>query len=347
MTRWTTGTDGTVAGRVVPRAVAVLLLALMAGIPLRAQAQPTPQEKATAEALFRDARTLMTQKHYSEACRKFEESQRLDPQGGTLLNLAICHESEGRVASAWVEFQEALALATSTKHYERQRIASQHLKGLGKRVPHLTIEVGRDAMADGLHVERNATAVGPAAWGSAIAVDPGEQEIAVTAPGHKPWHLTVKIEEGDDKTVVLPALAEDKKATPPAEVPVDLQRLDQSRRTTRKTWGWVAGGAGLAAIGVGSYFGFRAIRQSNESDAHCNGTFCDPTGVARNDDANRAAWMSNGFVGAGLIGVAAGTWLLLSHGSDNTTESTPTRTQARVSPVAGPQGAAIVVDGTW
>src|SRR5688500_18545046 len=86
---------------------------LLAGFLLtpRAEAVPTGSDKALAEVLFREGRQLLQRGETDAACEKFAESHRLDEALGTLLNLAVCHESQGRFASAWAEFHQAAATA--------------------------------------------------------------------------------------------------------------------------------------------------------------------------------------------------------------------------------------------
>src|SRR5579863_8518518 len=62
---------------------------------------------ATATTLFQEGREAAKKGDYATACAKMEESFRLDPAVGTLLNLADCQEHMGHPASAWQRFREA------------------------------------------------------------------------------------------------------------------------------------------------------------------------------------------------------------------------------------------------
>src|ERR1700712_2696749 len=80
-------------------------------------------DPAAAQALFNDAKQLMTTGRYAEACPKLEESQRLDPGVGTLFHLADCDEHVGKTASAWAAFLEVAAEAKSSGQPARERVA--------------------------------------------------------------------------------------------------------------------------------------------------------------------------------------------------------------------------------
>ena len=79
-------------------ALATCVALAMTATPARADA--TDEQKALALRLFDEGRSLMAAGKVAEACPKLEESRRLDPLPGTVLNLAVCHEKQGLAASA-------------------------------------------------------------------------------------------------------------------------------------------------------------------------------------------------------------------------------------------------------
>ena len=89
-------------------ATSIAIITLLAAAPVHAQRKdaPTkdPRDIATATALFDRGRELLKQHSYQEACAAFENSQQLDPQFGTLYNLAECSTQLGKLATAWLAY---------------------------------------------------------------------------------------------------------------------------------------------------------------------------------------------------------------------------------------------------
>src|SRR5512143_1396127 len=109
---------------------AVLILAgaaLIATAPAYA-ADETNEQKA--ERLFKSGEKKFDAGHAAEACPDFEASLKVVPKLGTLLNVALCHETINKLATAWSEFQHAAAWATQTKERERRDFAVQHILSL-------------------------------------------------------------------------------------------------------------------------------------------------------------------------------------------------------------------------
>lgn len=287
------------------------LLAIIAATGL-ARADTPPADKAAAEALFQEGKALMNKGSYPEACPKLEQSNHLDPQPGTLLSLAMCHESEGRIASAWGEYQEALAFAKKSRRQDRIQLASTRLKALDKVVPRMALEVESGA-PEGLVITRDGVDIGRGAWGVAVPVDPGEYALVASAPGHVSWKVRVRIDLGETKHIPVPTLEH----TPPPPTPSASASVTDSappspETSSRTTWGWVLGGAGLASLAVGGYFGLRALSKDAESEDDCHGLDCGRAGADLNRDARRSANIANVFVPLGLVGVGLGTWLIVS-----------------------------------
>jgi len=307
--------------RRICRFASVLLTVLApTALTFGAYGQGDPGDRAAAESLFQEGRALIESGQTAAACRKFEESYRLDKAPGTLLNVAHCHKLEGRIASAWSEFFQVAAEARRDGRGDREQIALDSIKELEPRLPKLMIVVPPDSRVEGLRVIRNGTEMGRAAWGTETPVDPGKIVITAEAPGYKPWTQTVEIKEEGREQITVPVLEEAPKPPepPPTAAPPPSTRgdvvVDEGSPASR-TVGLVLGGVGLVGIGVGSYFGVQALSKRSDAEGKCtlgpSGNGCPQDAVDLNHDAKDAARFANLGIGIGLVAVVAGTYLFL------------------------------------
>jgi hypothetical protein len=310
-------------------------------------------DKAAAQALFDEARRLAEQGQYADACPKFARSQELDPGGGTLLNLAACHEKSGKIATAWAEYNEGLSWAIRDGRADRQKFARDHIDALGPRLPRVIVSVV-EAQIAGLEVRIDDVPLAPAAWGLPTPMDPGEHSVVALAAGRVESRRTFVVRENDDLKVDIPPLARLPQEIPRQGPETTLAARTAAARATgdgsgsRRTVGFVVGGAGVAALGVGSFFGLRAFAQWSDSNKGCPGGVCTSQGAAAASDAKTSATVSDIAFAAGLLAVGAGLYLILtSHGS--VPQAASSRANATKVPAlrmaAGTSG--IVVDGAW
>src|SRR4051794_29684499 len=159
----------------------------------------TSTKSAGAEALYEEARGLMKQGDFERACPKFKQSYDLDPGGGTLLNLAECYEKQGKFASAWSTFKEALVVAQRDGRSERVDYAKKHLAVVEPKLAKITIDVATEANEPGLTVTLDGNPLGAAAWGVGMPVDPGTHQVAASAPNKIRFEKAVVIESGSTR----------------------------------------------------------------------------------------------------------------------------------------------------
>jgi hypothetical protein len=185
-----------------------LLLSALLGAAVTLAAGVASADETDAERLFREARKLMVEERFAEACPKLRESNQLEPHVGTLLNLAACDERVGKVATAWVEYQKALTTAHAEGQVDRENLARQRLEVLEPRVPWLVLSVPRDRRD--ATVTLDGSVIAPAAWGKDMPVDPGSHVAAATAEGRGRWEQAFELREGERKEIEasMPVLAE-------------------------------------------------------------------------------------------------------------------------------------------
>jgi hypothetical protein len=287
---------------------------------------------ATAQSLFDRGKAAMTKGDYATACPLFAESQRIEPSGGTILHLAACHEGQGKTATAWAEFNQALSFARRDGRADREKAARDRIAALEPKLTKLVIQVPKPV--SGLDVTVDGVVVGATQWGSPSPVDPGSHAIVARAPGRKTISATVETRgEGTTTTYTLAELdalpAEASAAPTPsasssslgpsaapslAPQPASTQTdAPPARPLPLKTIGIVTAGVGLVAVGVGAYFGLVAKSKNDDSNAAgaCALNTCPQAAYDLRNDSIAAANASTFLFVAGGVLVAAGVTLFI------------------------------------
>ena len=298
------------------------------------RAEPTEAERTLAESLFQDAKALMKQGDYSRACPKLQESYRLDPVGGTIINLADCTEHLGKWATALTYFEKARAVAAQAHRDDRVRIADDRLAVLRKKVARLVVRV--PAPSEGLAVSLDGVQLAAPAWGSAVMIDPGKHAVDAKAPGKADLHLDVVVLDAPEtKTLDLPTLADAPSATSAKTIDV---AASESPSSSRRTVGLAVGALGVASLGLGTYFLVHGSSLKNRVNDDPHAPDVHDT-VASQHTAITVAEVGLG-VGVAAIGTAV--WLIA------TSPSAPRRaTGARVTPLITANGGGLSVGGAW
>ena len=304
-----------------------------------------PAKLAKAEALHEEAIAALEAKDYATACPKLERVVRMVPEGiGARLSLAECYEGSGRIASALRTYIEVERAASAAAQRDRQKLARKKVADLEPRVGRLLIQVSEAARGlPDLRIRRGSTVIEPEAWGTPVPVDPGTYTIVAEATGKQRLRKTAEIKaDGKTITVVIKELAEapwdapDEAAAAPVPVPVPeappaapsveapqppAPRPPVAPALSAPAWGtqhWAGvavAGAGLATLGVGAFFGLRAMSKKSESEegGRCHdGNLCDAAGFALREAAHDAGTVSTVLFIAGGVGLAGGAALFLT-----------------------------------
>jgi hypothetical protein len=182
----------------------------------RAQASA---DLSAADAAFSEALKLMDSGNFAEACPKLEQSQKLAPASGTLLNLGECYEQLGRLPSAFRSFNQAALLAHETGKAERERVARQRADALRARIALLTV-VPPKSLPAGLEITIDGVSLSNSDWGAPYALDPGTHTLDATAPGREPFRTTLPPATGNTAlTLEVPELRLLTASSPPKPEP--------------------------------------------------------------------------------------------------------------------------------
>ena len=307
----------------------VCLMACALRPQLAQAAEPTDAEKrGAAEAIYAQGSELMKRGSFSEACPKFEEVVKLQPNGiGARMTLADCYSGQRKFASAYTTYGQAASMSLLANQPDRAATAQEKAAELAPKLSKLTIVVPPTvASVRDLTIMRGGLVVTASLFNVAVAVDGGDYTIVADATGKKPFTRTVSVaDEGANEQVTLAFEAVE---APDPKEPGGDQTIDSPVGIHPvRIGGIVAGSLGLTLAGVGIGLGvvrgqdaddhrlrFEESEADSDSDAY----------VAASDQAI-VGWVLTGVGGAASI---AGLAMVIAapDGEANAEESKPAAT---------------------
>jgi hypothetical protein len=322
----------------------VFLCVVTALTPTRASAQPRDEDKAEADRLFYEGRQLLAEDKRVEACVKFDLSFRKDPRAiGTLLNLGLCAEMSGAVATAVRYYAEARDRARDQGLAEYREAAERKVALLAPRVPHARIVLAESRPGTRVLLDNNVLAADQLVD---VIVDPGSRTLTVTSPDRLPYETTVEVKEAERRTISVPRLqgartvivtASNRRSYGKIAVAVGAGFL-----LTGGALAWTAQREYWEVFPAGSRDGLAVMDAAHDCWTELDGEdivrSCNASGSSRLDSSRTMAHAASGFAITGGVAVAAG--LLLWWTSPKTSEVT-------VVPTMSERGGGVSVSGAF
>lgn len=335
-------------------ALGALSGALALGTPAHADDALDP----AALDLFQRGRRLIKDGDWEGGCAAIDASLRRASSVSARLNLALCQEHQGKVASAWATVERARAENRETRGEARRaelaKTAEELALRLGPRLPRLRVTSPSLAGARVTEGGRELPADTP------VPLDPGSHELVLSAPDRPEVRRTVVLREGEVLAVELafPVDAASPEAQPPPHTdpeptqhvdPAPAPRTDPPDVAPLPVWAFVTAGVGIALGGVGIGFGVDAANTSAALIDRCGEDLVcdeDPSFDPEpdNDHKNRSLALAIGFGAAGGAGLVAGV-VGLGVSLAQRPAAGPAPTSVTLAPAPG--GAALVVRGRF
>ncbi|MEO6598483.1 MAG: hypothetical protein ABIQ16_01330 [Polyangiaceae bacterium] len=301
---------------------------LLAAAPAAARGAASSRT-ARAAALAQQGQGLLDAGRVNEACAKFEASETVANDLGTLLKLGDCYERAGRTASAWHAFLEAQAVAQNKQDPEREQVATFRIAAIEPKLARVVFIVPMTSRVPGLTVRLGTNAISPAAWSSSIPVDPGVERVSASAKGYAPWSVDLDASQAQGRLL---------RVTVPALNP--LSTVNTDRQSAYRTAGIVTGSVGLAGLGAGAVFN---ALSSHEDQKGCVQGVVQCT-TNRSPDSNKYANAAAVSFALGGALVATGVTLFVLAPAPDKQEKHALRIAARV---AGTTGGRLQLEGVW
>ncbi|MGC4094029.1 MAG: hypothetical protein QM756_40190 [Polyangiaceae bacterium] len=308
--------------------VALLTTSLVSAYSPRVFAEAAEADREAARELASQGYEALQRKDFATAEDRFRRADKLVHAPTLVVDLARSLAGLGRLVEAYEYYElvlrEGISPNTPWPWQRAYHDAERELEQIKPRLAWLTITVsgaGKPAVfIDGRRVPS-------AAVGVPRAVNPGNRMVAARARGFASKEQPVALSEGEHRTIELELSAKPQGA-PDEPEPIEVEVVDElppprlETASGKRTLGYVAltvGGVGLVVGGVTS-----ALVLSTRGDlaSKCPSGVCVPLNREQKNDYEQDISRYNLFktaatvsLIAGVVGVAAGSYLLFSGGS--------------------------------
>jgi hypothetical protein len=283
---------------------------VLSGAPARAQpaaATPSPDAVDKAQSLFKKGTALYEKKQYNQAIEEFRGSYAAVASPNSRLYIARCLAQLGEHRDAYIEFDgvidEASARAASEPRYAKtQEQATVERDELAGKVALVTVAVAHPESAGSLQI--GGKEVPRERWGKPFPATPGPVEVVLTSSAGAPVRENLTLAAGDKRDITLDPLP----ASPPPDVEVDVS--SPSSRSGLRPYAYVAGGIGVAGLGLFAVAGIMANGTYSDLSDSCGGP-CPPDRQDDVDAGKTQQTLANIGLIVGAVGLAAGATLFV------------------------------------
>jgi len=299
----------------------------MAVLATRAHADTNIKE---ADELF--ARGLaLRETNLEQSCTLFRQSLVKNPQAiGTLMNVALCDEKLGKIASAVERFSEARDRANEGNLPEYATEAETHIRALSGDIPKVTIRfLGERPAGTRILIGERVIAPELYAENKQVNVDPGELVIVVSAPGRLAYETKMLINKTEEKAIEVPEL-----------------KKGVTVKSSRRTIGLVTTAAGGAAIVTSLVLGLVANNIYDKNyDKGCNAAdgddVCDAEEQSQTERARTIGTVGTVVAVVGVAATGVGLYLWLTAPKESTER------RVTVVPTVTPESAGLTAIGRF
>jgi hypothetical protein len=251
---------------------------------------------------------------WTEAITRFREVIAIRAAPAALYALAQAEEHTGKPATAERTYERALVSARASGLSDVADASARALSAIEPRIPRLVIRLatgvdGATATIDGAN----------APIGEAVKVDTGDRLVLVSAPGRRPFEVTVRVAEGQSLDVraaldPAPTPSPEPGASPPAAPP---PAEPSSQQRPFPVLPVIVGAVGVAAGATGLVLRLLGQAQYDGANVNCSNAVCPHQSDVDSGNAGRTQIIAGNVilsVGAAALVGAAVLWIVAPGG---------------------------------